>query len=186
MKKNNFVIIKLKWFSLIGLLLLATFLLPNFPLTKAHTFHTSLTRIDYNSTTQSAELTVRLFTHDLEAMLEKRNGKKIRLDKTKDVDKLVLAYFDKVLIIKDKAGNVKKLSSIGFEQETETIFVYLEAKMPEGLSGATLQNTLFLELNDDQVNLIIIKDGDKKTDLLFKANDKDFKNIEFKKRSDEQ
>ncbi len=169
--------------SVSALLTAFTLSFVSFPVS-AHTFHTSFTKIDYNSQTKSAEFTVRVFTHDLEAALEKRIGKKVRLDKAKDIKGAVESYIDENVSLKQKDGEKKKLTFVGYEQETDTVFVYLEVKMPDGLSETTLQNTLFLELNDDQVNLILVKEGDKKADLLFKANDKDFKKIEFKKSSD--
>jgi hypothetical protein len=146
---------------------------------EAHRFHTTLTRIDYNTTEKTAEITVQIFTHDLEEILEKRTGNRVTLDKTPNADKLVFAYFNETWILKNKRGVKKTLKFIGIEQETDVVRLYAETKMPEGLEGATMQNRMFFDSFDDQVNLVIAKSGDKKADLIFKAGDS-FKSLVFR------
>ncbi len=42
-----------------------------------HRFHTTLTRIDYNAEGKIFEISIKLFTHDLAPLLERRSGKKL-------------------------------------------------------------------------------------------------------------
>jgi hypothetical protein len=144
--------------------------------TKAHTFHTSLAQMEYNAQEKSVEISLEVFTNDLEAALSKRSGKKVRLDKTEGADALVLAYLQDTLNLKNSQGEIKKLSWVGMESKADAMWLYVEAAMPEGLDGAALRDRLFFESLEDQVNLVHLKYEDKKADLVFKPGD-EFKAI---------
>lgn len=145
----------------------------------SHTFHTSLTRMDYNAKDKRAEISIQLFVHDLVPTLEKLTKKKVDLEKNPDIDKFILKYLDDNFILKDKSGEQKKLVWVGKEISVDTIFVYVEIQLSEGLGGYSLQNTLFFESYPEQTNLVITRYNGKKTDLLFKVGDK-FKEIKEK------
>ncbi len=166
--------IRKQWFAHCSLLLLLTLLLS--VSANAHTFHTTLARVEYNKEEQLAEITIQVFTHDIVDVLSRRSGKKILLDKTPDVEKFVLEYVREKFQIKNGKGEIKVLTWVGLEQETETTWLYVEAKMSEGLSGAEFQNKLFFELFSDQVNFIHFKSDGRKADLIFKPGD-NFKTI---------
>lgn len=137
----------------------------------AHTFHTSLMSLEHNSAEQSLEITLQVFTHDLETILSKRNGKDVRLGKTPDAEALTFAYLQDAVNLKNGAGENRTLAWVGMEQKADSAWLYFEAKMPEGLAGALLRDRLFFDFLDDQVNLVHLKDGDKKSDLVFKPGD---------------
>jgi hypothetical protein len=159
--------------SFIMLLLLCA---GDFWTTKAHTFHTSLAQMEYNAQEKSVEISLEVFTNDLEAALSRRNGKKVRLDKTEGAEGLVLAYLQDTLNLKNNRGEIKKLSWVGMESKADAMWLYVEAPMPEGLEGASLRDRLFFESLEDQVNLVHLKYEDKKSDLVFKPGD-EFKAI---------
>lgn len=138
----------------------------------AHTFHTSLTRMDYNREEKTAEITIQVFAHDLEKAVEKRAGKRVNLEKSPDAVKFVLEYLNERFVFKNKAGEAKKLVWVGKEQSADSIWLYVETAMPEGFAGATLENSLFFDLANDQVNLVTARFDGKKVDLSFKPNDK--------------
>jgi hypothetical protein len=139
---------------------------------EAHTFHTTLTRIDYNTKEKSAEISIRMFTHDLVPTLEAISKQRIDLEKTKNVDKMIFDFVRKNFVLTNKNGEIKQLAWVGFEFEVDTVYVYIETKMPEGLENARLQNTLFFDYFPEQSNLVICKIEEKKADLAFKVGDK--------------
>jgi hypothetical protein len=143
----------------------------------AHTFHTSLTRIEFNAEEQSVEVTIQLFTHDLEEALSRRGGRRVMLDRTPDADKLTLSYIQDYLKLKDKKGNLMSFSWVGMEPEADAVLVYVEAKMPEGIRGGHLKNQLLFDLVEDQVNITNLRNGEARTDAVFRPGD-DFKEIE--------
>lgn len=136
-----------------------------------HTFHTSLTRIDYNEKDKNIEISIQLFSHDVLAVLEKQNKKSIDLEKS-ETDQMILKYLESNFVLKDKNGEVKKLNWVGKEVSVDTVYVYVETKSDVEPAGFTLQNSIFFESFDEQTNLVLAKYGGKKADLFFKRGDK--------------
>jgi hypothetical protein len=137
-----------------------------------HNYHTSLTRIDYNAKDKLFEISIQLFIHDLQPLLEKRKGSRIDLEKTPDVDKLLLGYLNENVVLTDRNGKAKQLKWVGKEIDIDSVWVYLESPTEESLPGYNLQNTLFFESFPEQTNLVVCRFDEKKLDLMFKAGDK--------------
>lgn len=137
----------------------------------AHTFHTSLMSLEYNHQEQLVEISLQVFSHDLENILTRRAGKNVRLDKTPDAEALIFAYLKDTITLKNSAGETKSFAWVGMETQSDRVWLYFESKMPEGLNGAQLSNRLFFELLEDQLNLVHLKDNNKKNDLTFKPGD---------------
>jgi len=140
---------------------------------RRHTFHTSLTRIDYNAREKLAEISIQVFTHDLVPALERFAKKNVDLEKTPDIDKLILKYLDANFILKDKKGAAKKLVWVGKKQTVDTAYIYVEILMDTDFDGFTLQNTIFFESFPKQVNLVVARYNEKKVDLKFNVGDKE-------------
>lgn len=141
------------------------------PAASAHTFHTSLMQLEYNEQEKTVEISIEVFAHDLEDVLSSRSGRHVMLDRTPDADKLALAYLQDTVTLKNGAGEIKALSWVGMESKADAVWLYVEAQMPEGLQGAQLRDGIFFELLDDQVNLVHVKHGSLKMDLVFKRGD---------------
>jgi predicted RNA-binding protein len=140
--------------------------------TSAHRFHTSLTRIDYNSEQKLFEISIRLFTHDLVPILEEKSGKRIDLEKTPDVDKIIFNYLNENFVLTDMKGETKVLKWVGKEFDVDTVQIYLETPSNENLENYKLKNTIFFESFPEQTNLVICRYDGKKADLMFKVGDK--------------
>jgi hypothetical protein len=137
-----------------------------------HRYHTSLTRMDYNAKEKVIETSIQLFMHDLVPLLEQRTKKKIDLEKTPNIDKLILDYLNENFIIKDDKGETRKIKWVGKEVDVDTAWVYLEISSDKSPDGFSLQNTIFFESFPEQTNLVIARFDGKKSDLLFKVGDK--------------
>ncbi len=142
----------------------------------SHRYHTSLTRMDYNPKEKIIETSIQLFTHDLVPLLEQRTKKKIDLEKTAGIDKLIFNYLSENFILKDEKGETKKIKWVGKEVDVDTAWVYLEISSEKSPNGFNLKNTIFFESFPEQTNLVIARFEEKKADLLFKVGDK-FKEI---------
>ncbi len=156
---------------LITLLLLLCACVAPLPRAAAHTFHTSLMSMEYNRQEQLLEISVQVFTHDLESILTRRQRRSVRLDKTPDAAALTFAYLQEAVNLKNAAGETKPLTWVGMEAKAKSTMLYFEIKLPEGLDGAQLRNRLFFDLLDDQVNISHLKDAGKKHTLVFKPGD---------------
>ena len=170
MKLSN---IKIDGLRFRGCFIFAFLLLPfTFLTVEAHTFHTSLTRMDYNAKDKLFEITIQLFVHDLSPVLEKRMKKRVDLEKTPELDKEILKYLGENFVLQNKNGETKKLEWVGKEFETDMIVVYVEIPFDESFEGLKLQNTIFFESFPEQTNLVVGLVGEKKTDMIFKSGDK--------------
>jgi hypothetical protein len=137
-----------------------------------HRFHTTLTRIDYNAEQKLFEISIQLFTHDLEMLLKKRNSKSINLEKTAEIDKLIFNYLNENFVLTDKKGETKILKWVGKETDADSVRIYLETDSSENPEGYKLKNTLFFESFPEQANIVVCRYDGKKADLLFKVGDK--------------
>ncbi len=138
----------------------------------AHTFHTSLTRIDYNEKLKTAEISIQLFSHDLVPALGKLSKKSIDLGKNADSDKLILQYLDDKFVIQNAKGEKQTLKFVGKELEVDTVYVYVEVPLADRLETYNLQNSLFFESYEEQTNLVTAHDGAAKIDLIYKSGDR--------------
>jgi len=161
--------IAIRILSLITLFLLLVALPPG---AFAHRYHTSVTRLEYNAAERLAEITVQTFADDIEAAVSKRNGAagKVRLDSSKKTNALVLAYFRTALELKNGDAELE-LQWIGMELKGYTVWIYLQAKAPEGLANTSLRNKILFDLFADQVNIVNVISNGKRSSVVFKRGD---------------
>lgn len=141
------------------------------PAAAAHKYYTSLARVEYNEADKTVEVSLRVFADDLEAALTRRAGRRVVLDRTKDVERLVLAYLRDTFEIKNRGGETKALSWVGMELRAGVAWLYFEAEMPEGLAGARLRDHVLFELFARQVNTVSVRYGAARADLVFVRGD---------------
>jgi len=163
-------------FSIAFLVLLLALAADGVTSLNSHRYHTTLTRMDYYAKEKIIETSIQIFTHDLVPLLEEKTKKRIDLEKTSDVDKLIFNYLSENFILKDDKGKTKKIKWVGKELDVDMARVYIEISSDKSPDGFSLQNTLFFESFPEQTNLVIARFDEKKADLLFKVGDK-FKEI---------
>jgi hypothetical protein len=139
---------------------------------RAHKFYASFVTMNFNPQEQSVEITMRVFPDDLEAALRKQHNKIVHLDKSKAVAGMVMAYLRKTFELK-KGGRVMPLRWVGIDLGVDSAFIYVEVKMPGGLSGAQLRDHFLFEMYDDQTNVVSIKYNGKQFDQVFRRNEGD-------------
>lgn len=136
-----------------------------------HDFHTSLTEIQYNSKEKSLEVSIRIFTDDLETALTKfNNNQKVFLNGTTDnTNPLIEKYIQQYFVILNPQKQKKPFTFIGKELEGDATWVYVEFQNCGDLQPNTyiLQNTILLEIFDDQTNLVNFFYGKSKKTFLF-------------------
>ncbi|MDQ1557635.1 MAG: hypothetical protein QOD32_695 [Pyrinomonadaceae bacterium] len=137
----------------------------------AHKFHTSFTEADYNAPERSLQITLRTFPDDLENVLGRRSGKAVRLDQKKESEPLLVAYLQETFQLKNAKGENVKLSWVGMDAGVDSAWLYFEASLPDGCAGAQLRNQFMFDLYDDQINLVNVKQDDRKQALTFKNGD---------------
>ena len=93
----------------------------------AHKFYTSLTQVEYNAETQSAEVIMNVFTDDLEVALSKHFQKKVK-SSDKDFNKLCYQYLDTKFQFKDAQNHPLKNEYVGLESKRDMLSIYFEIK----------------------------------------------------------
>ena len=134
-----------------------------------HDFHTSLTEINYNPKTKSLEMTIRVFTDDLErALTETNNGKPVKVDpKDYSIDPLIVKYLRKHVAFVSPDKDVVPYDFLGKEVELDATWLYVGMPAVANLKGYSIFNSILTELFDDQTNLLNLIYPDKKKSFIF-------------------
>ncbi|MFN8358065.1 MAG: DUF6702 family protein [Spirosomataceae bacterium] len=129
--------------------------LPNYRFLK-HAFHTSLTQIDHNPKEKSLEVSIRMFTDDLESTLSKENnGQRFRIENNDKNDPFVERYVRKHFKLTNAKGQSKAYTYVGKENEGDATWVYIEIPLQESdIQGFKLQQDVLVDAFDDQVNIV--------------------------------
>ncbi|WP_310586907.1 DUF6702 family protein [Runella slithyformis] len=142
------------------------------PAFRSHDFHTSITRMDYNAKDRAFEISIRVFTDDLEKALSKdNNGQKIVVVNNDKNDPLVEKYIRKHFALITAQKQKKAYSYVGKEQEADATWIYIEIPSQEAVSGLSLQNTIMHDLFDDQINLVNLNYQGQKKSYIFKKDE---------------
>ncbi len=136
-----------------------------------HDFHTSLAEMRYNPSSKALEISIRVFTDDFLAAIEKANPDKKVIIESSESDVLVEKYFKKHFAFV-KGEEVIFGNYIGKEVEPDASWIYIELKDASRLKGSKMLNTIFLELFDDQNNVVNIIYPEKKKSILFNIKEK--------------
>lgn len=145
----------------------------------SHKFYVSVTEIEHNEKAQSLQIISRVFTDDMEELLQKRFDKKIRLLSTGDegeVEKNLQDYLDQKFQIEIN-GKSFKAKYLGKEYENDMTLMYLEVSGIKSVKSVKVKNAVLTDLFEDQKNLVhvelkgktksLILTGDKNEDVLF-------------------
>ncbi|MFN0056844.1 MAG: DUF6702 family protein [Planctomycetota bacterium] len=122
-----------------------------------HPYHVSIAEAEYNPTTASLEVALRVFPIDLERALLVRTGRRLDLDLHADVDRLLADYLRAVFVVTLPSGSLARLAWIGKEVGPSEAWLYFEFSVPSGMAGVRIDNQIFFELELDQINTINLR-----------------------------
>lgn len=130
-----------------------------------HAFHLSKTEINYDVQSNSIQIASKVFIDDLESELKLSGYNKLQIGTSlekSNVDSIIHIYFDQHLSV---ILNDKKLNSnfIGKELsgDLQAVWVYIEIANVENFNEVKINNTILVELFNDQQNMTIIKRNNK-------------------------
>ena len=134
-----------------------------------HDFHVCITQIDYSSEKGRLEITLKLFTDDLEGTLEKMGAPKLRIGSGKLEhplsDSLIHAYLGHRFGL-EADGTELKLDWVGKEVEMDATWCYVECPLPSGTKELQVWNRILLERFDDQANIVHFKSAAQTQSLM--------------------
>lgn len=136
-----------------------------------HPIHVSVCDLEFDRKEERLELTMRIFTDDLEQQIRKETG-----NKTMDIlnppqefstDELFEEYLNRHFKL-EVNGAYTSYEYLGHEVEAGSVYCYMMVPEVTELSSLTVFNDILLDIFDDQVNLIHVEvDGDIQT-MMFK------------------
>lgn len=124
-----------------------------------HPFYVSMTEIVHRPKEKQLEISVRIFTDDLEKGVAKQCNCKVDLldpKKHNQMEVVLEKYLDKVLEIKVNGATVSPIW-LGFEKEEESTWSYLEVKDVASVSSLEVENRILHQTQPKQVNLVRFK-----------------------------
>ncbi len=142
----------------------------------SHDFYVSICQIDYNPKTESLEITLKIFTDDLEKALETQGTGTLHLGTDKEpeeADDYISAYLQKNfrLILN---GDTVAMEYLGKEVEIEATWCYIEIPYSSKVKTLQVRNHILMEIYDNQTNIVHVKsNGRQKSLLLSKSNPED-------------
>ena len=139
---------------------------------QAHPYHVSIAEVKYNAKAQSLEISLKLFTDDLEKTLSELAGKPVLVTSDAAVQKLLESYFQKNFRIELPQNQVAVPRVFGFEKQGDAHWFYLDIPVKASqLSSAKLRNQVLIETFPDQTNLTNLEINGKKRTLIFKEGE---------------
>ncbi|MCW3118845.1 MAG: hypothetical protein JWM28_2927 [Chitinophagaceae bacterium] len=121
-----------------------------------HPFHVSVTEINHNAVEKTLEISCKIFTDDFEETLSKKFKTKVDLVKPGDkvaMDKLLNEYIHEHLQLKADNKAVV-LNYLGYEVESEAVFVYLQAINIGSVKKIDAVNTILHDMFNDQTEIM--------------------------------
>lgn len=123
-----------------------------------HPFYVSLTELSYNEKSGAVEVSVRIFTSDLEQILKTKTTAKVDLIHGEEAanSKLIQTYIGDHLRI--EINNVRQtMHYIGFEEQGESIWAYFEIRNVAAVNSVSVHNTLLYDFIKEQINLVQVR-----------------------------
>lgn len=142
---------------------LLLFCLAIFGLNGIHEFYVGLTDIEFNDKEKRYELTIKVFTDDLELAVERFSGKDNLKIGTKNenskVDSLIFAYVFKHVNLGATPAEKMPLNIIGRETELDVTWLYLESNETKPYPALHVTNSMIMEIYDAQTHMVHLKQG---------------------------
>lgn len=123
-----------------------------------HPFYVSFTEITHNPKNRSVEVSVRIFTSDLEQVLKTKTKEKVDLINGNEARnaQLIRDYIANNITISINNSR-KTMNYVGFEEQGESIWAYFEIKNIITIGHLEVENTILYDFIEQQMNLVQAK-----------------------------
>jgi hypothetical protein len=133
-----------------------------------HKFYVSNTIVEQNPRTGVLEITIKLFTDDLERAIQQDGHPNLRLtdDENQVTNAVIQSYLEKHFWLKFQS-RLTPLIYVGQEVEADLTICYFElAQLPE-FNFIEVKNNLLMEIFADQKNVVDLNINGKRQTLIF-------------------
>ncbi|MGQ0829111.1 MAG: DUF6702 family protein [Bacteroidota bacterium] len=132
------------------------FLFQVFAFAPIHKYYFSFTEIRVDTQKATLNVSCKVFTDDLEVALNNAYGKKIALadvKQNKEAQNLLNKYIEDRFKI-SVTGKVLELEFVGYENEADVTWFYMEVPKFAEKGAVTVQNSILFETFPEQTNVI--------------------------------
>jgi hypothetical protein len=133
-----------------------------------HKFYVSIYQINYVPEKKMLQITSRIFVDDLNTVLKEKYKRKFFLGETNESQEdivMMKKYILENFSIKIN-GQPKTINFLSKEMEGNVLICYYNVKEISKIKSFEIQNTVLLELNEEQQNIIQANIYNKKQNLL--------------------
>lgn len=128
-----------------------------------HDYHVSLIQLEYKAKSQRLQVSMKIFTDDLEKGISHYQGQRGYMDDFEKED--VCHYVQSGFKVRVKGKEVHGYC-LGYEGEADAQWVYLEYQLPKGIEQVQVTDQLLFAVYDDQQNILRWRSGDYKDSHL--------------------
>lgn len=136
-----------------------------------HEYYVSVARANYNPESERLEVGLKLFTDDLEKMVEQLTGEPLKLSDPKESDAAeepFATYLEQRFVVMQD-GKLMELFFVGMEPGPDETWLYFEIAMPaSGTFG--IKNTVLFDVIPAQVNILHLNVSGREQSHYFNAN----------------
>lgn len=144
------------------------------PAVPSHEYYLSVCQVDYNRSAASLEVTMKIFTDDLELTLKNNGAGDLFLgtDREKpNSDQALENYIGKHFSLKVDGKTVEG-AFLGKEVELDITWVYIEVKGIQPFKQLEVHNSVLMDTFEKQTNLVNVLLDQEKKSLLLNASKK--------------
>lgn len=131
-----------------------------------HPFYVSVIDINHNTKDESVEMSIRIFTQDLEETLQKYSAAKIDMVHPANkavLDKQINDYIKQKLQLKMN-GQTVTMQYVGYEIQLESVWIYFEVPKIKQLKKLDVNCTILYDFQNIQSNIFHVKaNGEEKS-----------------------
>lgn len=124
-----------------------------------HPFYVSVIEINHNEKEATAEISIRIFTDDLEKTLQKQSTATIDIIKPANkafIDQQISQYIGKTLQLKIN-GKPVKFNYVGYEIIRESVWSYFEVEQVKEMNNVDINCSILHDYETSQINLFHVK-----------------------------
>jgi len=145
-----------------------------------HKEYYSLTEINHNKTEKAVQITMRLFTNDIDLALKKHFEKTFELgtdNELAETDEFLKLYLNEKFRLSIN-NEITPYQFLGKEFEKDALYVFMEINDIDNIKNITVENSILTEVFVEQENIIKLTINDiNKSLILTKENDKGMLNF---------
>ncbi|GAB2965866.1 hypothetical protein GCM10027048_39810 [Hymenobacter coalescens] len=141
----------------------------------AHAYHASIMEARLNAKTQQLEVSLKVFTDDLETALSHGQPRPVSIAETPaaQLTPLLSGYLRRTVAVGTRPGEALPLNYLGLQQDKDAYWLHFSVKLPAATRSLTLRHRLLMEQFADQMNIVNLEAGGKKQSALFRAGNEE-------------